>query len=196
MPTSDAPRCLATRLMCSVITLGSATSVRTGFIRPRGAPAMCDSIALRRSADVLAVAIRPSGSRDVRLKYQLCSGLPSSPRLFFSWGVCEASTERQSPTTRTLRPRYGIGSHTASSFRSSSFVTIGDLPVHVRVTRDTIPQISLLGLRDAHTGARIMSEKRRMDRNEPVFRKTIPQGWGGSRFHRTPRPPSSGSPPS
>ena len=144
MPTSDAPRCLATRLMCSAITLGSATSVRTGFIRPRGAPAMCDSIALRRSADVLAVAIRPSGSREVRLKYQLCSGLPSSPRLFFSWGVCEASTERQSPTTigGRLRPRYGIGSHGLGRrlprSASSSFVTIGDLPVRVRVTRDTI----------------------------------------------------------
>ena len=66
---------------------------------------MCVSMALRRSADELAVATRPSGSREVRLKYQLWSGLPSSPRLFFSWGVCEASTDCQSPTTRTLRPR-------------------------------------------------------------------------------------------
>ena len=142
MPTSDAPRCLATRLMCSVITLGSVTSVHSGFIRPRGAPPICDSIALRRSADALAVAIRPSGSRDVRLKYQFFSGLPSSPRLFFSWGVCEASTERQSPTTpdaasqvrdrlphRFLVPRFILDDHQRP-------------PSEVRVTRDTIPQIS------------------------------------------------------
>ena len=37
------------------------------------------------------------------------SGLPSSTRLFFSWGVLVASTDCQAPTMRALRPRYGRG---------------------------------------------------------------------------------------
>ena len=53
----------------------------------------------------LAEAMRPRGSLEMRLKYQLKRGLPSSPRLFFSWGVSEASTDSQSVTTRAVRPK-------------------------------------------------------------------------------------------
>ena len=67
MPTSEAPRYLATRLMCAVIALGSGTGTRSGLMAPAGACARTRSKVFRRSAESAEVSMRLRGSGETRL---------------------------------------------------------------------------------------------------------------------------------
>src|SRR5215510_9780455 len=64
---------------------------------------------LRWSAKWFGADTRLRGSREIVLRYQLKSALPSSPRAFLGCGVWFASTLATGPTMRTERPRYGGG---------------------------------------------------------------------------------------
>src|SRR6058998_579021 len=95
--------------MWRVIAAGSGTAARRALTVPLAAVVSTEGRKCLRSAKWFGADTRVSGSREMVLRYQLKSALPSSPREFLGCGVWFMSTLSTGPTMRTERPRYGGG---------------------------------------------------------------------------------------
>src|SRR5512135_3611027 len=109
MPTTSAPIKWATAFIWRAIAAGSSTPTRSGLTLPLLDLLITLVRKCLRSAKWFGAATRVNGSLETVLRYQLNNGLPSSPRAFFGWGDWFMSTLTWGPTTRTERPRYGVG---------------------------------------------------------------------------------------
>src|SRR3954468_12733059 len=93
--------------MWRAMAAGSSTGMRFGLPLPFGARFVTLVMKWRLSADLLGAETRVRGSFATVLRYQLKTGLPSSPREALGCGTWLVSTFSTGPTTWTVRPRLG-----------------------------------------------------------------------------------------